>query len=114
MDFGTEVGVYPVPALIDGGPANDTVAGVPISVLVDPDEPSRWSVLHRELDGRVLNLTIVGDAVVDAETGTSWDPANGRALSGPLMGEVLGSLPGFTSFLRDARTFWPDARYWDP
>ena len=90
------------------------MAGVPISVVVDPTEPSRWSVLHREVGGRVVQLMAVGGVVIDAETGTSWDAGNGRALEGPLAGEVLGSLPGFTSFLGDAETFWPDARYWNP
>ena len=113
-DFGSEVGVFPVSALIDAGPANEQIAGVPIAVVVDPNDPNRWSVFHRALDGQVLTLVQDGDRIVDTGTGTVWDPANGRGLAGPMAGEILDSLPGFTSFERDARTFWPDAKYWEP
>ena len=62
----------------------------------------------------MLTLSRDGDQIVDSRSGTVWDPANGRGLEGPLAGSILDSLPGFTSFERDARTFWPDAKYWEP
>jgi hypothetical protein len=111
-DFGDEVGVYPVSVLTEAGPANDVVAGVPIAVVLDPTTPDRWKVFHRRVGDDILTLSISGDDLVDLETGTVWDPANGRALSGPLIGEILDVLPGFTSFESDARTFWPDAKVW--
>jgi len=110
VDFGEEVGVYAVVDLIGEGPANDTIAGVPVSVVVDQED--RWKVFHRRVGESVLTLDFVDGALVDTETSTRWDPSNGRALSGPLEGEVLGILPGFTSFESDARVFWPDAKYW--
>ena len=113
VDFSDEVGVYPVSDLLVNGPANDIVAGVPVAVVLDPATNDRWRVFHRRLGDQLLTLAEVDGAIVDNETGTTWDPANGRGLSGPLVGEVLGTLPGFTANESDARTFWPDAKYWD-
>ena len=36
------------------------------------------------------------------------------ALEGPLLGETLDLLPGFTAFPGDFPTFWPDGRIWEP
>ena len=113
VDFGEEVGVYPVAGLWRDGPANDVIAGVPIAVVTDPATQDRWNVFARFVGDQTLTLTVSGDHLVDVETGTRWDPANGRALEGPLAGEALGVMPGFTAFERDTRTFWPDAKVWD-
>jgi hypothetical protein len=113
VDFSEEVGVYSVAALNAWGPANDVVAGVPLAVVIDPDKDDRWKVFHRQVGDTLLTLSISDGVLVDNETGTSWDPGTGRALDGPLEGEFLDSLPGFTSLESDARTFWPDAKYWD-
>ena len=112
-DFGDEVGVYPIDVLASTGPANDVVAGVPIAVVLDPAAPDHWNVLNREAGGRVLTLAVDDDRIIDLETGTTWDPTNGRGLEGQLAGEVLSVLPAFTSFERDTRTFWPDASIWE-
>jgi hypothetical protein len=112
VDFGEEVGVYPIARVAKDGPANDEIADVPIAVVVDPTDWTRWSVLHRYIDDRVLTLELEGDSIVDAETGTIWDPANGRAVEGPLEGKFLDPLPGFTAYQPDAETFFPDAGYW--
>ena len=80
--------------------------------MVDPNEADRWTVFHREVGDELLTLAVVEESVIDVGTGTTWDISNGRALAGPLEGEILGILPAFTSFESDARTFWPDARYW--
>ena len=112
VDFTVGVGVYPVNVLTRNGPANDVVAGVPIAVVLDPTASDRWRVFHRAVGDRTLTLEVNEDRLVDTETGTAWDPASGRGLDGPLKGEILDILPGFTSFESDARTFWPDASYW--
>jgi len=112
VDFKDEVGVYSVPALKVWGPANDVVAGVPVAVVVDPNRNDRWKVFHRRVGDALLTLATVDGVLTDVETGTRWDPATGRALEGSLRGEILDSLAGFTSLDADARTFWPDAKYW--
>ena len=112
VDFSQEVGVYPVAAVEAWGPANDVVAGVPIAVVIDPAADDRWKVFHRKVNDTVLTLSISNGALVDDQTGTNWDPGTGRAVAGPLEGEILDTLPGFTALESDARTFWPDANYW--
>jgi hypothetical protein len=69
-------------------------------------------VFHRQVGNQLLTLSISGGRLVDEETGTVWDPGTGVARDGPLAGEILDSLPGFTAQESDARTFWPNARYW--
>lgn len=113
VDFSEQVGVYLIEELSEHGPANDVIAGVPIAVVLDPTTGDRWRVFHRSLGDRTLTLRIEDGRLVDDETNTVWDPASGRALDGPLQGEILDILPGFTSFESDARTFWPDATYWE-
>lgn len=112
VDFGLEVGVYLVSSLREHGPANDVVAGVPVAIVVDPVTQDSWAVFARDVGGRTLTLRIDGGRIIDAETQTVWDPVTGMGVEGPLLGEVLGQLPSFTAFPSDARTFWPDAKYW--
>jgi hypothetical protein len=112
LEFGEEVGVFPIPELWTAGPANTTVAGVPVAVVTDPAQPDRWAVFHREVDGQTLTLVAEGENLIDEETGTVWDPLRGLALEGPLAGEAMGVLPGFTAFLADTRSFWPGATVW--
>jgi hypothetical protein len=95
------------------GVINDVVAGVEVAIVSDPTNSQRWSVLSRRLDDQVVELQRVGDEIVDVATGTVWDPVRGLGRSGPLQGEVLNPLPGFTSFPGDFRTFWPDGRVWE-
>lgn len=112
VDFSEEVAVFPVKELADHGPANDVVAGVPVAVVLDPEMQDRWKVFHRRVGDQTLTLSTAGEGIIDEQTGTVWDPGSGRALEGPLEGEILDILPGFTSFEEDTLTFWPDARIW--
>ena len=114
VDFGTETAAYPVLDLQRVGVVNDVVAGVEIAVVSDPADPQRWSVLSRRLDTEVVELERVDGQIVDVRTGSVWDPVRGLALSGPLQGDVLNALPGFTSFPGDFGTFWPEGRVWQP
>ena len=47
-------------------------------------------------------------------TGTSFDPVTGRSVHGPLAGQTLDLLPGFTAFPWEFVQLWPDGRTWDP
>lgn len=111
--FSDEASAYFIPGLREHGPVNDIVAGVPLAVLTHPEDPDQWAVFSRRLDDVTLTLVLDGTRLVDLETGTTWDPVRGIALAGPLKGEVLDLLPGFTSFRNDFFTFWPDGRLWE-
>ena len=112
VDFGSEAAAYPIPDLQSVGLVNDSVAGVPIAVVTDPEDPDSWTVFSRVLDDRTVTLAVDGTSIVDTDTGSEWDPVIGLALSGPLQGERLDVLPGFTSFPADFFTFWPEGRLW--
>lgn len=114
VDFGAEVVAYPVPDLRTAGVVNDVVAGTEIAVVIDPEDEQSWSVMARRLDDEVLTLAIEDSRLIDRETGTVWDPTRSIGLEGPLAGEALGLLPGFTAFPRDFDRFWPDGRVWVP
>jgi len=115
LDLAGDTVAYRYPDLLELGVVNDTVAGVEIAVVVDPADPDRWETFARRLaDDTVLTLAIENGRLVDAETGTSWDPVRGFGLEGTLAERSLGVLPGFTMFPRDFDTFWPDGRFWAP
>ncbi len=112
VELADDVAAFPVEDLWTVGAVNDEVAGVPLAVVADPTDPQRWAVYSRTLDDHVVVLAVDGNHYVDTTTGSRFDPINGRAIDGPLTGQTLDLLPGFTSFLEDYFTFWPDGRVW--
>ena len=114
VDFAEEARAYPIPELRQIGVVNEIVAGVEIAVVSDPTDPDRWAVFSRRFGDGVIELEVDGDVLVDTVSGTSFDPARGLALDGPLEGEFLDQLPAMTSFPGDYDTFWPDGTVWSP
>jgi hypothetical protein len=114
VDFGAETVAYPVSEVRSAGAVNDRVAGVEVAVVFDPSDDQRWAVFSRRLDDRVVELVVEEGLLVDIGTRSVWDPVRGIAQSGPLEGQILDQLPGFTSFPDDFFTFWPDGRVWEP
>ena len=100
LEIDGDARAYPVGFLSGRG-------GVPIAVVVDPGAPDRWAVFSRELDDRVVVLSVEGAAVVDG-TDSAWDVVSGRGQTG----EQLARLPAHTAFPDDFPTFWPYGRVW--
>jgi hypothetical protein len=73
---------------------NDEVGGRPVLVAY-LEEPATALLYARKVDDRVLTFRRGPGGVVDEETGTAWDLAAGRGVSGPLAGRRLELLPGF-------------------
>lgn len=105
--FGVEIRgerkAYPVSVLRSGGVVNDTVGGVPIVVLYDP-ELDTGGIFTRHVDGQVLSFEAYperrdGIVTVDAETASQWD-AMGTARAGTLAGTELVPVPHF------GKVFW--------
>jgi hypothetical protein len=71
---------------------NDEVDGAPVVVFLTEDGVT-VSALRRTAAGRTLTFRAQGDALVDAETGSRWDPMTGRAVAGPLEGRALEEVP---------------------
>ena len=114
VDFTEEARAYPVSDLRRVGVVNDVVAGLELAVVIDPTEPDRWAVFSRRVGDEVVELEVAGEVLRDVVTGSTFDPARGFGLSGPLEGEILDLLPGLTSFPGDYGTFWPDGTIWRP
>jgi len=114
VDFGSEVTAYPFGNVQGEGVINDVVAGVEVAVLVDPADDQRWSVYSRRIDDSVVTLSFENGVLTDVETGSTWDPVRGFALTGPLEGSFLDKLPALTSFPGDYDTFWPEGSVWSP
>ena len=113
VDFSEEVRSYAVNDLRRFGVANDVVAGVDVAVVVNPANNQNWNVFARQVGDHIVELEVDGDVLVDTVTGTTFDPARGIPISGPIT-EIMDILPGFTSFPSDVETFWPDAEQWQP
>lgn len=72
--------------------ANDTLGEEPVLVVLAEDQVTA-AAWRRRTDGRTLSFApVAGDRLQDAETGSTWDPLTGRALSGPLAGRQLEPL----------------------
>ncbi len=121
VDFAVEVRAYPVSDLRMVGVVNDVVAGVEIAVVSDPADPDGWAVFSRRVRDAVVELEVDGDVLRDTVGGTTFDPARGWGLNGPMSDEVLTRLPAFVSLPGGGPTkapvfdaFWPDGTVWRP
>jgi hypothetical protein len=88
VTIGKEMRAYSMKRLDAAGPVvRDTLGGQEIVVLHKKDS---WlaAAFARELDGQKLELTVHGDAIVDAKSGSTFNLA-GDAVSGPLAGKKL-------------------------
>ncbi len=112
VDFTAQARAYPVPDLRRVGVINDIVADVPIAVVSDPADPTRWAVFSRTVGGEVREFDMVDGALVDRSTGSSFTAARGIGIEGELADEILDQLAGFTAFPSDFPTFWPDGTIW--
>lgn len=113
VDFTSEARSYPVNDLRRVGVVNDVLAGVPIAVVSNPNNPQSWAIFSRQVGNDLVELEVDGNVLRDTVTGTTFDPARGLPIDGPIT-EILDILPGFTSFPGDVETFWPDAETWQP
>lgn len=114
LDLAGDAVAFRYPDLVAAGVINEVVGGLEVAVVIDPTDDGRWETFARRLDDRVVTLAIENGALIDRETGTTWDPVRGLGREGPLAGEALGVLPGFTIFPSDFATFWPEGRLWEP
>ena len=114
VDFSAESRAYPIPSLREVGVVNDVVADVPIAVVSDPADATRWAVFSRVVDGEVVVFDMVDGVLVDRATGSTFTAARGIGIDGPRSAEVLDQVAALTSFPDDYPTFWPDGTVWEP
>ncbi len=85
-----EAKAYPVRRLAQSGHlVNDTIESASTVVYLSQDLATA-KIFRRTVDGQTLTFgTNDADELVDAQTGTRWDPLSGTALEGPLAGKQL-------------------------
>ncbi len=121
--LGDETVVVPFSRLREEPIAGFEVAGAPVVVLfkagvasalddariAESDDAGTSAAFDRRLDGRTLDFKRRGDAVVDRQTGSTWD-ITGRAVAGPLKGSRLRAVRHDQQFWFALAAFLPDAR----
>ena len=104
-----EAKAWPLAELLRRGPRNDSWNGIPVVAVVEP--ASRTARLFgREVEGRTLTFSMGDDGLIDAESGTTWEPVTGKGVAGPLAGRSLAPLPAVVSSRRAWRYFYPRSR----
>ncbi|NND13393.1 MAG: DUF3179 domain-containing protein [Acidimicrobiia bacterium] len=112
VDMGGAATAYSFEELQRSGVVNDEVAGVPVAIVIDPQDTNRWAVFSRQLDDVVVELSFVQAGLIDTATGTSFDPFSGVGVAGPLRDQSLDRLPAFTAFPDDYARFFPAGTMW--
>jgi hypothetical protein len=101
---------YPMAALRQQSPVQDTLGGTPVLLVVGEDGRS-VRAFERVVDGRELSLFArPGDPplrLVDAETGSEWTFA-GEAASGPLAGKKLAKVFVLKDYWFDWKAYNPE------
>ena len=85
---------------------NDRLGEMPVLVAFDPKSATA-RVYEREIGGRVLTFRLSDDQLIDQETGSTWDPVVGLAVTGPLKGTHLRPLPAIVSSSSAWKDFHP-------
>ncbi len=118
VTVGETARAYPLPALAKAPLVNDSVGETPVLIAytADTETALAW---HRRVGDRVLRFEDAGgegDArrIRDLETGSTWSPLTGEALSGKLAGERLTAITGIPSYAYGWRTYFPRSSWWKP
>ncbi len=108
VDTGQATMAFPFNKLTQEPVVNAQVGDLPILVLFDA-ENANGVVFSRMASDRVLTFEQAADGRLrDLETGTLWDLSEGKAIDGPLAGEVLNRVKSTTSFWFGWKDFHPD------
>ena len=114
LEIDGEAKAYPLQILTWHEIANDTLAGVPVSVTFCPLCNSAI-VFDRRLDGDVYDFGVSGnlrnsDLIMwDRQTQSWWQQLTGEAIVGQLTGAQLDILPATLTAWQDFKVTYPDA-----
>jgi hypothetical protein len=93
------------------GLINDVIESFPVLLWAAEKE---YYVYLRETDTNTLTFRFEGDSIVDNETGSIWNIAQGRATEGPLAGQTLQALPSSSAFDWAWLDFYPQSEIYSP
>lgn len=108
---GGEPRAWPLDQLQKRPILNDRVGDAEIVLMFDPASVTTYAY-RRQLGDQTLDFAAQGRLIVDKQTGSSWDGAKGRALTGPLQGKQLKPVATILSFRKPWSIFHPDSTYW--
>ncbi|MBT2450386.1 DUF3179 domain-containing protein [Streptomyces sp. ISL-43] len=113
LEYGGEVRAYPQLVLVWHEIVNDTVGGEPLTVTYCPltgtvigfRAPPGVQPLSFGTTGRLVNSNLL---MYDRQTGSEWPQLIGTAVSGPLKGTKLDTVPLVWTTWKQWRTAHPD------
>lgn len=125
VELNGEAVAYAYDALARVRAVNDLLGGEPVVVFWAPGTASALdtplvaegrdvgaaNAFSRRLGNRVLTFKHDGDRFMDDQTGSTWD-LFGRAVDGPLVGQVLTPLVAVNHFWFSWVAFKPNTRVW--
>ncbi|GIW86647.1 MAG: hypothetical protein KatS3mg108_0971 [Isosphaeraceae bacterium] len=91
------VRVWPLREIKQAKVVNGYVGDEPVVLAYDP-AIQVVQVRSRQVDGEELTFRGSDGLLVDDRTGTLWDPREGEAVEGPLLGRVLRPVPAIQAF----------------
>ena len=94
---------------IQAGVINDFLGEVPVVIWASGE---LFHAFVRSAGGVTLTFQVEGQALVDVETGSRWDPNRGMAIDGPLNGEILQPVPSLSSFDWAWKDFYPESEFY--
>lgn len=108
LDHGKKSVSWPLEELNRQPVVNDELAGLPILVLFWADT---WTIsaFDRRVDKTVLTFRRGESGLVDDQTGSTWDPVTGRAISGKYSGIRLSPVAGTVTRVGAWHVFHPDS-----
>jgi len=90
---------------------NDRVGDIPVVVWAADDN---FHAYVSQIGRRTLTFRTQGEALIDEETGKTWNIRQGRAVEGPLTGQVLQPVPSSTAYDWAWRDFYPESEFYTP
>ena len=109
--LGEDAKAYPFRPASEEGVVNDWIGQFPVVVLANAETNAVYAFIRRAGD-QELEFEMLKDALVDRQTGSTWDVARGIAVDGPLRGEVLQRAPYITAFDWAWEDFYPHSEFY--
>jgi hypothetical protein len=100
---------FPVRRLAGERVAHEVFDGRPVVFFLSEDLTTA-AVWDRSVDSRVLSFRAERDRLVDAETGSAWDPFTGEGVAGPLRGRALARVASSRALWYAWKSQYPGTR----
>ena len=107
--LGEDARAYYYKDVVDAGIVNDWLGQTPVLVWAQDDKTAAYSRLVEE---GTLTFFLQDGILRDEESNSTWDPARGLAIEGPLRGTALRQLPSLSSYDWAWSDFYPQSGFY--